>query len=535
MRMVRALTVEPRVRRTGCAVVVLFSVAFFVLSPLSPALATNEFHSWDSARAALYDLTAHAKTSPDRPTASTSSNEMPEASTKVPTSGIEPGSGAPAQCYVSMPAGFVRLVVDSNSRLLVAMPFQPFDGTLDSVFQNQLTESSDGATADHIALWDQECQQYVWLSKTDGHWRDAEGALATQLLNVGSAFWVENRHERQDIFLAGAVPLEDRQAMAFLVGLNLFGYPFASRMTLDDSALSASGAHGAASAAEADKIRDELGSVYWLSSESGDDATGHWLDETGGVVGVALTIGKGFWYERVGTNSFWWSEPRPYADAFSTGTHTPQIAAVYAAADRRAVTLSISCSGSQGEMLEIFYKDMGPTNVFVSESGWSVADEGITTTGRTSLTWTDSGSTNRSRVTVAFCRIYLVARQDIDIDGNGISDARELFVGRASDSGTDDGGSGSTDGQGQTNAPNQSPVEGTIYVDCNTGNDLNDGLMPAVADGHGPVRTVQAGVDLARSGGRVQVASGVYVGPALNFGSKKITIAPVGHVILRGE
>ncbi len=360
-----------------------------------------------------------------------------------------------------------------------------------------------------MVQWDQDAQQYLTSSRgEDAAWYGPDGALSTQTLALGEGFWIENRRERQNVFLTGKVPLNGRPCLAFCPGLNVFGFPYPSSKNLNEAELPAE---------RLDQIRDSAGTAY-----RPDEAD------------VLLTPGSGWWYERAGTNGFWWSPARPYEDVFETGTNAPAIKGLSAGQD--SVTLSISCSGCDGEMLEVFYTDLEPAQAWTSQTGWCVAAEGLLTTGRTSFSWTDTGSTNRPAVTSVFCRIYLVGRQDIDVDGDGISDAREQFVRSASGSGTDGSGSGGSDGEGEEeNPPNPRPVDGTVYVDCSTGCDLNDGLAPSAAEGHGPLRTIPAAVSVVRHGGRIQVAAGTYAGSALDLSAKSITIAPAGCVVLRGR
>ncbi len=399
--------------------------------------------------------------------------------------------------FISEPAGFVRVEVPAESSRLISLPFEPFDARVASLFSNQ---------ADRVVQWDQDAQQYLTSSKgEDDAWYGADGELSTQTLKLGEGFWIENRRERQNVFLTGKVPLNGRPCLAFCPGLNVFGLPYPSSKNLNEAELPAE---------SLDRVRDSAGTAY-----RPNDAN------------VLLTPGSGWWYERAGTNGSWWSPARPYEDVFETGTNAPAIKGLSAGQD--SVTLSISCSGCDGERLEILYTDLEPAQEWTSQTGWCVAAEGLLTTGRTSFSWTDNGATNRRAVSEVVCRLYLVARQDIDVDGDGISDARESFVGVASSSGGGEGGSGSSEGGGETNGPSQSPVEGTIYVDWRTGSDVNDGLAPAVGDGHGPVQTVQAGVSVARNGGRIQVAGGVYAEPLPDLSRKSVTIAPAGRVVLR--
>ena len=362
-----------------------------------------------------------------------------------------------AQDYVSRPVAFVRIGVPASTSVLVAMSFDPLDSSLRAVLSNQLTGASTEAAADRALKWDPSAQQYVISFKADGtgdtnkdgYWfaSGTNWIPSTQTFASGDAFWIENRHDAQQVFLGGAVVLAETQAVTFIEGLNAFGYPFSSRIALNGTDLALDGAHGATNAAGSDRINEASGDMYWLLDRPGDANDGRWLNQTGGLANLSMELGMGLWYQRSTSESFSWTESRPYADPFDVGANAPQIASLSVTPGRDAMTLVISCSGATGEALEILYKDIEPGDSPVGAADWQIADEDIATTGRTSITWTDSGSPSRSAITGVWARAYLVGRQDIDSDSDGLSDAEELFAFSTSPTSVDSDGDGLSDYQ----------------------------------------------------------------------------------------
>jgi hypothetical protein len=421
---------------------------------------------------------------------------------------------------ISEPAGFIRTELAPASSVLVSFPFVPFDGSLEAVFFNQLIAGSRAATADCVVQWDATKQEFVasFKESRDGGavWRRADGGVSTQMLRVGEGFWIDNRHDAQSVFLGGRIPLVDSQLVVFVEGLNVFSYPFPSSLLLAHTDLWKWSAAG-------DQILDS-----GLSRHEAE-----WRDVQGLVSNLRFGIGQGFWYRRATADPLSWTEVRPYTNLFFPGAGVPSIDNLAVTSNRSELVLNIGCSGAPGELLEVFYKDMAVTSRFVSESGWLVADENLASQGRLSMTWMDRGSCTRVAVTSVFSRVYVVARQDIDRDGNGISDARELLMAHAESSGIDrlmHYGKSSGPGLSQPKA-----LDGSLiwYADSALGQDGYDGFSPTVADGHGPKRTLQSAVAVAESGGQVRMAEGAFGAGTLNPASKTVKLVPMGRVVIR--
>lgn len=442
---------------------------------------------------------------------------------------------------MSGPSGIVRIALPSNSSVLVSVPFQPFEARLGQFLSGQLTGESNAIDADRVFLWDADAQEYVELLKgagtnADAHWFTTNGVESTQTVALGEGFWIANRHGDQNVYLLGAVPLDETQQRVFSEGLSLFGNSYPSPLDLNAAGLKEAGAHGATNAAAADHVLDSAGRVHWLLDKPGDANDGKWLDETGGVACTSLSAGRGFWYERVVTNALWWTLARPYSNEFSAGTNIPQILSMQLESNAALLVMTIGCSGATGETIEIFSKDVNESTPLATEGGWAVAGEGLTSSGATELVWNDSGSDGRSSITGVFCRLYLVGRQDVDTDGDDLSDARERFVHDTDPSTADTDGDAVNDGMevGRGTSPtNSQSANVTLYADKAIGNNSYDGLTPTVNGGHGPKEGVQAAVNASISGDTVEVASGTYEEPEISPGSKSLTIRPVNHVTIK--
>jgi len=132
---------------------------------------------------------------------------------------------------------------------------------------------------------------------------------------------------------------------------------------------------------------------------------------------------------------------------------------------------------------------------------------------------------------------------DADSDDDGLSDHAEAFTHRTNPTIADIDGDGISDGAEVAAGtdplappPVQPPVNRRIvHVDGAVGHDNNDGFTRDLTGGHGPKRTIQAGIDAADSGDVVQVASGDYSITGLNLQSKNITIRPVGSVVIKPQ
>ncbi|NCC53442.1 MAG: carbohydrate-binding protein, partial [Spartobacteria bacterium] len=246
----------------------------------------------------------------------------------------------------------------------------------------------------------------------------------------GEAFWLENRQgNTQDVFLTGNLVFDAASSVVLYPALNLFSYPYSTRIALNDTELSLDGATGAAAASGADQIIEPMApNQFWLLDDPESPNHGMWLDQDNLLANETLIMGNGYWFNRVSSENFEWTEPRPYADVFPTDGTPPVIENMELNAAGTELTLTIATWGMPGELLDIFYQDLDETDSFDSESGWCVAEDNIDVGGLSAVVWTDAGSVDRPAISDIFARYYLVARGDIDTDNDGIPDAQELFI-----------------------------------------------------------------------------------------------------------
>jgi len=484
-------------------------------------------------------------------------------------------------CYadniVSIPVGFVRIEVPPNDRVLASIPFYPFDDAVDSVLAGQLPCSTNLSGAYRIIKWDADEQVYIGATKTSVEWDpDAEGPPVIErwfadpdlgipsemTLYPGEGFWIENRsRETQNVFLCGQVVLDETVSLQFLPGLNLFSYPYSeSREILDGDEL----------LQETDQV-SKYGEEGYSFAESDEEDGVQWVSPSGAGEAAILEMGRGYGYQRNNGEALAWVEDLPYYDAFPTGG-PPCIVGMAAEECGSEITLTIACTGQEGERLDILYQDVLSTGPFASGSGWKLADAGIRTyfpdevidglpdeepvrddephasspeeeSERVppAIRWTDSGYgvADRDEVNQVSVRYYLIGRSDIDNDEDGLPDAREIFIHRTDPASTDSDRDGMPDGWELANGLNPLRDDGredpdadgktsfeefqagtrpqyarehnvTIYVDRKTGNDTYAGLVDHVSAEDGPKRTINAALEDAIPGDTIIVNEGAY-------------------------
>ena len=365
---------------------------------------------------------------------------------------------AGADNIVSRPVGFVRIAAPPNKSVLTSIPFYAFKNSIDEVLKGQLTGATNEALADRVIKWDPQLQEYESAFKAggtsnpliDGHWfrNDVDWVTSGLSLNPGEAFWIENRQTMtQSVLLAGFVVLDDVSSVLLYPALNLFSYPFSSKIALNSARLAEDGAVGAAVMTNADRVTESvLNRTFWLLHDTNSPNHGKWLDGDSLVANEELLLGRGYWYNGVGIDKFAWKESRPYADVFPADEQPPVVTAMTLGSDGSEVTLTIATYGSTGEMLEIYYKDVSPTGSLDTVNDWILAAKDISSAGHTSVQWVDDGAGGRGRVDSVFARFYLVGRGDIDSDSDKLPDSREMFVYGTSATQSDTDGDGSPDG-----------------------------------------------------------------------------------------
>lgn len=465
---------------------------------------------------------------------------------------------------VSRPVGFVRVRVPANDKILVSIPFLPFDESVSSVLSGQPAGDTNAPGVQRVMKWDSEEGVYECAVKVQGSgdgeldevWlTDLESRVSSELTIIpGESFWIENESAREhNLYLWGHVVLDESISLQVEPGVNLIAYPFSTYRSVADATL-------LEQSDLADTLSAFAGGQYWTAA-FGENGGLQWVSSVDGStsgVPAFLEPGGGYAYCRNTTNALHWTEALPYADRFPTGG-PPCVVSMTANDQGSEVSLCIACSGSDGETLDIMYQDAVAGERLCSTSGWRLADKAISTAiaaDRTELmdaeesnsistiSWTDAGF-GRGRVNTVSVRYYLIGRADIDSDGDQIPDARESFVygtdcdnadsdgdgmpdgwelrngldPRSDDSNVDidgDGRSNITEYERGTNPRSSREAAAVIYVDSRAGDDLYDGFTRTVvrdesgAVESGPKKTVKGAFQTSVPGDTVVVSHGVY-------------------------
>ena len=353
-------------------------------------------------------------------------------------------------------------------------------------------------------------------------WNSASGYTSSGTAEPGEGFWlVNNQTTSQIVFLTGEVALSPSNTALLYPGLNLVGYPYSSPLPLNETALGA--------------LTDRVDILNARAeAPAGDEAV----------------LGKGYWVKSLSEECIVWTEIRPYENVFPE-SGLPDIRAV-SAKDGSCVALSIDCEGAAG--LDVFYQDLTPTSRFDTVGNWQLAEPNLSATGRSQLEWVDSGSKNRAAPGEILGRYYLVGRADIDLDGNGVPDAREAFVnGDRTALLTRDSLVLESGSEGLAQAPelvlsatsndccgvsNREPAQVVsvgriIYVDQRTGSDARAGRSFVCSAGDGPKKTIGAGLGAVEDGGCLVIKPGSY-GESLDIAGRNVRVEIVGYVDLSG-
>lgn len=410
------------------------------------------------------------------------------------------------------PAGLMKIELQPGKETLTSNPFDSFDPTPNSLFSEQLCGAINPENADQIRIWDSSIQDFssAFLAgftgdpDRDGRWfkDNINWEPADITLYAGIGFFIKNNQAMsQNIFISGKIPLDDSRILTLQPNLNLISYPFPSKILLNNSDLKKDGSKGGLNINDSPDliITAYPETAHWLLENAENQNSGKWHDESGEISSLELKPGSGYWYDRESISSLQWSENRPYLNPFNLDPCTPSIAGMMLNPSHDGIILDIDCTGEPGELLEIFFKDIGANDPLVTECGWSLADQNIPTSEKNRIVWTDAGYSNtghpfadRTRINSVFMRIYIVSRQDIDSDNDGISNGRERFVYGTNPDEPDTDGDGIPDGD-EVNAyltnPNSVDSDTDGYSDSNeislyhtNPNDPQDNpsVMPAV-------------------------------------------------------
>ena len=351
---------------------------------------------------------------------------------------------------VSRPVGFIRVSLPPTNQALSAIPFKAFTNTIPGILRAQLTGGDTSTVSDNVLKWDPVSQSYLTFWKDlGGVWhQDVNLAETTNRLLPGDGFWVVNRHaSTQAVYLAGHVVLDATNSLTFGALLNLFSYPFSTRIGVNAADFVNDGARGDSILANADQISEApSNSLSWLYFNTNSALHDKWVIDTNNISPLVLMLGQGYWYDRNTTNSFSWSETRPYPNPFPANGGAPAITNITINGAGDQATLRINTLGTTGEEIDVYFQDVSATNAFHTTNGWAMATADLLVGGLTSINWTDDGSGGRGSVNTVAARFYLVGRGDIDSDADGLPDAREVYVYHTNPNGTDTDGDGMPDG-----------------------------------------------------------------------------------------
>lgn len=395
-----------------------------------------------------------------------------------------------AENIVSRPVGFLRFIAPSNTQVLVSKPFA------------EVSETNDQP----VLRWD----------ASSGYTSTATA------VEPGEGFWLINQASTNHaIFLAGEVVLSESNTALLYPGLNLVGYPYSSSVRLDET-----------------ELWKLTNSVRVLTSEATQPDP------------AEVAMGKGYWVKSLAEQCIVWTEVRPYENVFPE-SGLPDIESI-TTGNGDAVILSIACAGD--ETFEVFYQDLNPTSRFLAARNWLVAESEIAANGQSSIEWVDQGSDTRRAPGEILGRYYLIGRGDIDLNSNGVPDAREWFVNGEDSSmylsalflnnvgvvqSMEEASNTNAVGAGETStSTNNEPacavsMGRVIYVDRKRGNDFFTGRAALIASGDGPKRTIGSGLRAAQPGDVMMIQEGQY-GEDLNVIGRKISVSVKGQVNLCG-
>jgi hypothetical protein len=362
------------------------------------------------------------------------------------------------------------------------MPFVAFDASLTGVLGTSAQSLS-------VSTWDKVNQAYVKASMVNGAWVDAKGVPSTISLVPGEGFIIQNGTTiTQTVVLAGHVVLNPEVTVPMYPGLNLFGFPYSSRAEAKDLTLPV-------------------------------DAN------------QPLVMGVGYWYDRSGeVDVLPWTETIPYANPFPANSEPPLITALAMDAAGQMV-LTAACAGN--ETFDILVQDV-TDSAFTGQTGWKVAAKGLAPNGAKTIAWTDPANDLAGRY-------YLVARGDIDIDGDGLTDATELFVYGTNPTLADSDGDGVSDSDERLALATQNSGGRfkVVIVDAKIGSDKFDGHSAKVLVGKngatlGPKATIKGGQKVLKDGGTLLIQSGSYSAEGIHSfgGSATVVISGTGVVSL---
>lgn len=215
--------------------------------------------------------------------------------------------------------GYIKVPVVPGKLTFGAFNFDPINSptqTLMMIFSNQLTAGASAAAADNVMVWDPVSRKYTTFFKhTTLGWRNSTN-IAIQMTNEvlnGDAFWIASHQATNQTvtFMGQVVDIPTfTNATAFVVGMNMFGYPYPVEQGLRATSLFSNAVKGASAAASDNVIYWDTNTYKYVTYFA--HSTLLWRNATNFAdTNFMLKPGTGYWYVRRNTATNW-NETQPY-------------------------------------------------------------------------------------------------------------------------------------------------------------------------------------------------------------------------------
>lgn len=209
---------------------------------------------------------------------------------------------------------------------LIALPFEPADGTLDAVLGTQLHGTEDLLTADQVMVWDPASQTFsmawfcggptceAWEEPWANHWLASDYSQSTLTLGLDEGFWLNNRSGvTETLNFVGALGTDNR-SVQIASGWQILSYGFADYKYLDSAGLTEGGSDGPLTANQVLAWNRDTQSyeAAWYCSGDVCESWGypwanHWLRNDYANSDIALWPGHGYWYLNRGAPFTWYN------------------------------------------------------------------------------------------------------------------------------------------------------------------------------------------------------------------------------------
>ncbi len=193
------------------------------------------------------------------------------------------------------------------------------------------TGNPASSTADELWWWKNSTwQTWIWLMDGLGPtwdfkwWDENTVNFSTGRLAKGQALWLRSKQaSNRDFYIIGEVPVTATQQVTIVSGWNLVSYPYPITIAITHLSITNQALRGM-SYGSSDEIRtglptnglnaSSITNIYWLPVFP---PSSNWrkYPESNDTCDI-IPAGSGFWYFNARTNTFVWSETRPYPLSF---------------------------------------------------------------------------------------------------------------------------------------------------------------------------------------------------------------------------